>query len=121
MNIRNAKYNEHGTIDCEIEHPAYGWIPFTASPDDVEQHGKDIYAELTANGSIAAYVAPSAEEVALQAGEELAMAKQNKKDELVRLKVESMLGTEFAEIDAAKTKGDLSSIAIKYAAPNTGD
>ena len=46
MDVRNPKRNENGTIDCEINHPLYGWIPFTASPDDVEQHGRDIFAEL---------------------------------------------------------------------------
>lgn len=34
MNIRNAKYGESGSIDCEIDHPAYGWIPFTAVAGD---------------------------------------------------------------------------------------
>lgn len=43
MNIRKPKYNQRGTIDCEVQHPDYGWIPFTASPDDVEGVGKDIY------------------------------------------------------------------------------
>lgn len=36
MNYKNAKYNENGTIDCEIEHPDYGWIPTTASLNDSE-------------------------------------------------------------------------------------
>jgi hypothetical protein len=54
MKIRNAKYNQFGTIDCEIEHPVYGWIPFTASPDDVEEHGRQIYAE-AAVGDVAEY------------------------------------------------------------------
>ena len=56
MDVRNAAYNQYGTIDCEINHPVFGWIPFTASPDDVEAHGAAIYAELTASGSVAAYV-----------------------------------------------------------------
>jgi len=58
MNIRNPIYNEHGSIDCELEHPDFGWIPFTASPDDSEQHGRDIYAALIDSGNIAAYSAP---------------------------------------------------------------
>lgn len=44
MMIRNPKYNSRGTVDCEINHPAYGWIPFTASPDDAEGHGRLIHA-----------------------------------------------------------------------------
>lgn len=34
MNYRNAKFNRFGTIDCEIEHETYGWIPFTCDPKD---------------------------------------------------------------------------------------
>lgn len=50
MQIRNMRFNQHGTIDCEIKHPQFGWIPFTASPDDTEQHGRDIYAAALAAG-----------------------------------------------------------------------
>jgi hypothetical protein len=32
--FRNAQVNEYGTIDCEIEHPVHGWIPFTCDPND---------------------------------------------------------------------------------------
>ena len=56
MNYRNATYNARGTIDCEIEHPDYGWIPFTASPTDVETLGREIFA--AAQASAAPYVAP---------------------------------------------------------------
>lgn len=59
MNFRNPSYNHLGTIDCEIEHPVYGWIPFTANPDDTEQSGKDIYAAIIAAGNITAYQAPA--------------------------------------------------------------
>lgn len=43
MQVKNLKYNRLGTIDCEIEHPVYSWIPFTASPDDLEPLGVQIY------------------------------------------------------------------------------
>lgn len=69
MNYRNPVFNENQTIDCEIEHPEYGWIPFTADPNDVEEHGRAIYAELIANADIAPYVPPpppTDEEVAAQ-------------------------------------------------------
>jgi hypothetical protein len=48
MNFRNPVYNAFGTIDCEIEHPQYGWIPFTASPADVEDYGRQIFDEAKA-------------------------------------------------------------------------
>lgn len=34
MNYRNPIYCENGWIDCEIDHPEYGWIPFTCDPND---------------------------------------------------------------------------------------
>lgn len=55
IQYRNPAYNALGTIDVEIDHPVFGWIPFTASPDDAA--GKDIYAAAIAAGNIAAYVA----------------------------------------------------------------
>lgn len=33
MNVRSARYNKYGSIDCEIFHPSIGWLPFTASAD----------------------------------------------------------------------------------------
>jgi len=59
MNTRNAVHNDDGTIDCEIEHPNHGWIPFTASADDVEQLGKDIYAALSVSQGVSPYVPPT--------------------------------------------------------------
>lgn len=60
MEIRNPSYNAFGTIDCEINHPKFGWIPFTASPDDCEQSGPEIHARITLGeaGEIAPYVEP---------------------------------------------------------------
>lgn len=55
--IRNPVFNGRGTIDCEIEHPVYGWIPFTADPGDVEAYGAEIYAAALAMGPTE-YVAP---------------------------------------------------------------
>jgi len=48
----NPRYNRHGTIDVEIDHPAFGWITFTASPDDVEAHGRQIFNDLQAEATL---------------------------------------------------------------------
>lgn len=56
---RNPSYNADGvTIDLEIKHPVFGWVPFTASPADVEAHGRAIHqAALDGQfGNIAPYV-----------------------------------------------------------------
>jgi len=57
MEFRNCKYTESGNIDCEINHPEFGWIPFTASPNDCEEHGREIYAEAI-KGEVAPYEPP---------------------------------------------------------------
>lgn len=65
MNFRNAKYNGFGTIDCEIEHPVHGWIPFTADPNDVEPIGAEVFN--VAKASATAYVEPPVDLEALAA------------------------------------------------------
>ena len=49
IEFRNVTQNENGTIDCEINHPQFGWIPFTADPNDVEPHGRAIWAHVDAH------------------------------------------------------------------------
>ena len=78
MNYRNPIYNANDTIDCEIEHPQYGWIPFTADPNDCEEHGRAIYAQIKADGNIAPYVPPPP-----PTDEELAAAIRAERDALL--------------------------------------
>lgn len=56
--IRNVQFNAAGTVDVEWNHPQFGWIPFTASPDDYMPHGRAIY-EQALQGAVAPYVVPS--------------------------------------------------------------
>jgi hypothetical protein len=58
MDYNNPIFTDTGAIDCEINHPDLGLIPFTASPDDPEQHGRDLFAKISAAGGVAAYVEP---------------------------------------------------------------
>ena len=58
MHYRNPTFTETGAVDCEINHPQYGWVPFTASPTDNEKHGRDLHEAILEDGGIAAYVAP---------------------------------------------------------------
>jgi len=55
MEYINQKYNEDGTINCDINHPDYGWIPTTLSPDDPET--SELFAILNA-GTVASYTPP---------------------------------------------------------------
>ena len=56
MNYRNPIRSSVNTIDCEIDHPIYGWIPFTAAPYDSVQYGRDIFA--TEDAKLPAWVEP---------------------------------------------------------------
>ena len=62
MDIRNIAFNQFGTIDCEIDHPEWGWIPFTADPDDPEELGRLVYDAALEAGP-APYVPPAPEPV----------------------------------------------------------
>lgn len=57
MNIRKPVFTSDSRIDCEIEHPDHGWIPFTADPNDVEKFGRSVYAAALKMRP-ASYVAP---------------------------------------------------------------
>lgn len=46
IEYRSPEYNANGTIDVEINHPDFGWIPFTADQNDVEPHGRQIFEDL---------------------------------------------------------------------------
>lgn len=66
---RNPVYtNDHSMINLEINHPTYGWIPFTASPDDVEAHGKQLFARAQSGefGTVEDPLPPSLETVKTQ-------------------------------------------------------
>lgn len=53
---------EHTRIDCQITTSQFGdeVLPFTADQNDVEAHGRAIYADIVSGkyGPIAEYVAP---------------------------------------------------------------
>jgi hypothetical protein len=62
--VRNPKWvnEEHTMIDCEITTSQFGntVLPFTASQNDCEEHGRAIFAEIAAGayGDIEEYVPP---------------------------------------------------------------
>ncbi len=47
MDIRNPQFAADGqAVDCEINHPAHGWIPFTATEGDDDTFGQEVWAAL---------------------------------------------------------------------------
>lgn len=70
MLYRNAKIiNEKGWVNCEINHPEYGWIPYTLDPSDTDMtiNNDDLLADMATNGDVAAYVPPTREELDAEA------------------------------------------------------
>lgn len=57
MQLRNPIYTADGRIDCEIDHPIYGWVPFTASDHDLDVINRAVFAA-AADAKPAPYVAP---------------------------------------------------------------
>lgn len=65
MQYKNAKTNADGSFDCEINHPLYGWIPFTARRGDKGAQF-DVEAMLDmieVDPATAAYVPPTEQEI----------------------------------------------------------
>ena len=70
MNYRNARYiNDQGWIDCEIEHPQFGWIPYTLNPDDDDMtiDNSELLAAMVENNNVEAYVPPTLEDLDAEA------------------------------------------------------
>lgn len=65
MNFRNARYLKNGWIDCEIEHPDFGWIPFTCDPNDRGSlfDTKKLFDNMVASNTVSAYIPPTQEEL----------------------------------------------------------
>ena len=66
MNYRNAKYiNDNGWVDCEIQHPEHGWIPYTLDPADTDMtiDNNVLLAAMASAGDVAAYVPPTQAEL----------------------------------------------------------
>jgi hypothetical protein len=46
METKNYSYTQDGSIDCDINHNIYGWIRYTASQNDPETFGKNLYKNI---------------------------------------------------------------------------
>ncbi len=58
MQYRNPVYTADGRINCEINHSYYGWIPFTADSNDIENHGKELFDAILKDGGVKDYEKP---------------------------------------------------------------
>lgn len=68
MEYKNAKYISETTIDCEINHPVHGWLPYTCSNADTDKtaiaRNISLRADMEENDDVEAWVAPTASEIA---------------------------------------------------------
>jgi len=86
---RNAVYiDADGNIDCEINHPEFGWIPYTLRDDDTDTtiNNEEIKSILGSN--ISAYVSPTQDELDAEA----AMNVRGQRDYLLETKVDPIAG-----------------------------
>ena len=99
--VKNVKYNWLDTVDLELNHPEFGWIPFTASPEDSEEHGRAIYAKAVAGdyGPIAPFVPP-----ADIVGEEAFAMLRQKRDRLLETKVDPLVSNPLRWADLGQEK-----------------
>lgn len=90
MNYRNAKYVSDTLIDCEIEHPVHGWIPYTIDPADTDMtiNNNDLLSTMTANGDVLAYVPPTQAEL----DEAAAQAVRSERDIKLSSEVDAIAG-----------------------------
>ena len=85
---RNAVYvDADGTIDCEINHPEYGWIPYTLRDDDTDTTVDNAAVKAILGSNIAAYVPPTQAELDAQA----AAAVRGQRDMLLEIEVDPIV------------------------------
>jgi len=85
---RNASYiDADGNIDCEINHPEYGWIPYTLRDDDVDETVDNAAVKAILGSDIAAYVPPTQAELDAQA----AAAVRSQRDHLLVTEVDPIV------------------------------
>ena len=65
---RNASYiDANGNIDCEINHPEHGWIPYTINSHDTDTTVDNAAVKAILGSDIVAYVPPTQEELDAEA------------------------------------------------------
>ena len=124
MNIQNIRRNAAGGYDCEVEHEQLGWIPFTASVQDTEIHGREIFAAIE-RGEWGAAAEPQLLPAAFPRfvgnqklnlftlPEQLAVVTATMTDPLVKLMYDRLLGSAFWTYEDPETEQGLSLLVDK--------
>ena len=87
--VRNAAslQSDNTRMDVEINHPDYGWIPYTLDPADTDATINNDEVMALIGTDFAAYVAPTAEELATAAAAQV----RSQRDQLL-LEVDAFVG-----------------------------
>lgn len=100
MNYRNAQYIDDTRIDCEIEHPVHGWIPYTLDPADTDMtiDNNALLAAMASAGDVTAYIPPTQAEL----DEAAAQAVRATRDMKLSSEVDAIAGNalRWAALDA---------------------
>jgi len=88
--VRNAKSLQanNARMDVEINHPDYGWTPYTVHPDDTDTTINNDAILALISTDFVAYVAPTAAEIATA----LAVTERSKRDGLLKSEVDPIAG-----------------------------
>ena len=88
--VRNAKslQADNARMEVEINHPDYGWIPYTVDPADTDTTINNDAILALISTDFVAYVAPTAAEIATA----LAVTERSKRDDLLRTVVDPIAG-----------------------------
>lgn len=122
-NYRNAKYiKQEGWIDCEIEHPDYGWIPYTIDPNDSDTMVDNEYL-LSVITDAAPYEPPSQEEVdaenAMKIRDDRSVKLQNEVDPIVSNPLRWNDLTEAEQTEVTTYRQSLLDITAQETFPNS--
>lgn len=100
---RNAVYTDaDGNIDCEINHPEFGWIPYTLRDDDIDTTINNQDLKIILGTNIAAYVAPTQDELDAKEAENVRSFRDYKlSEEVDPLVLNSLRWSDFTDAQRA--------------------
>ena len=83
--VRNAqsKNEENTFFDLEIEHPQYGWIPYTLNPEDTDETIDNSALIELIGSSFEQYVAPTQEELDAELAKSLRIQRDSELENVV--------------------------------------
>ena len=91
-----------GVVDCEINHPDFGWIPYTISPEDNDGTVDNEYLinQMAANNDWQAYVAPTQDEL----NEEAANAIRDEREYILQSEVDPFVSNPLRWADLTEAE-----------------